>query len=166
MLEPGFANDRAVAATPSASNMLRLDNRAVFFAPPSPVTTSFVLAQKTAALGAQAALEQPSSAEDVSGNSLERLRIVKQSVSRAGLGSRAMARLVLRNDNDYPVKDIALSCAFKSRDGRLSTSRMRTIDRTVKAKSRETLPPTLVGFVNVLASDGKCALVAAARAEG
>lgn len=99
-------------------------------------------------------------------NPVERLRIVRQSIRRAGLGSRAMARLVLRNDNDYSVKDIGLRCTFKNRDGSISTSRLRTIDQTLKAKSRQTLPPTLVGFVNVMASNGKCALVAAARAAG
>ena len=154
-LEPGNAGDDLAAKIGEA-------RAALIFAPPSAVTTSFVMAQATPAPSSAATLDQLIASTDDT-KPLDRVSIVKQSMHRAGLGSRAMASLVLRNENDYAVKDIGVRCAFKSRDGHISTERVRTIDQTVSAKSRQALPPTLIGFITVVASDSKCSLVSASR---
>ncbi len=67
----------------------------------------------------------------------------------------------LRNSNDYPVKDIAISCAFSRRDGSHLTDRSRVIHDTVEMRSRKTFARVHVGFVNVNASKARCSLVAA-----
>jgi len=95
---------------------------------------------------------------------LGHLRILRQSFARGGLGSKALVTFTLRNDNDYAVKDPEIQCSFRSRDGRYSTERRRTISDIVSMKSRKTYPYVLVGFVNIKASRAKCSVLAASRA--
>jgi hypothetical protein len=94
---------------------------------------------------------------------VEGLKISSQSWRRGGLGSKALVTLTLRNGNDYPVKDIAITCAFARRDGTHLTDRTRVIHDTVSTRSRRTFARMHVGFVNINASKAKCALVAASR---
>lgn len=172
-LEPGQAQDTLNAGTLHTGTANAPDERStMIFGPPSSVTTSFVLAQATQIENASTdltaqdqALVAPDQTTAIDETQpLDRLSIVRQTIRRAGLGSRAMATLVLRNANDYPVKDIGLRCAFSRIDGQGSTERVRTIDRTLKPKSREALPPTLIGHITVMAPKGKCSLVSASRA--
>ena len=69
----------------------------------------------------------------------------------------------MRNDNDFAVKDPEIHCTFRSEDGHYATERQRTINDTVKARSRKAFPGTLIGFVNIKASKAKCSLVTASR---
>jgi len=94
---------------------------------------------------------------------LGHLRLMRQSVKRGGLGSKALVTFTLRNDNDFAVKDPEIRCSFRSKDGHYSTERRRTINDTVNAKSRKAFPPTLIGFVNIKASKAKCSLLTASR---
>jgi hypothetical protein len=82
---------------------------------------------------------------------------------RGGLGSKAIVTLTLRNNNDYPVRDIELLCSFARRDGSHLTDRKRVIPDTVNMKGRKTIENMLVGFVNINASRAKCTAVAANR---
>jgi hypothetical protein len=94
---------------------------------------------------------------------VEALKISSQSWRRGGLGSKALVTLTLRNGNDYPVKDIAITCAFARRDGTHLTDRTRVIHDTVNTRSRRTFARMHVGFVNINADKARCALVAASR---
>jgi hypothetical protein len=91
------------------------------------------------------------------------LSISSQSWRRGGLGSKALVTFTLRNNNDYAVKDIEVVCAFARRDGSHLTDRKRIIPDTVTMKSRKTFARMQLGFVNVNASQAKCAPVAASR---
>ena len=91
------------------------------------------------------------------------LKISSQSWRRGGLGSKALVTFTLRNGNDYPVKDIEISCAFARRDGSHLTDRRRIIHDTVKNNGRKTFARLHVGFVNVNADRAKCSLVTASR---
>jgi hypothetical protein len=103
--------------------------------------------------------EAPPEAAPVDG-----LKISSQSWRRGGLGSKALVTFTLRNRNDYPVKDIEISCAFTRRDGSHLTDRKRLIHDTLNMKSRKTFARLHVGFVNVNADRAKCSLVTASRA--
>jgi hypothetical protein len=92
---------------------------------------------------------------------VDRLKISSQYWRRGGLGSKALITFTLRNGNDYPVRDIAISCAFSRRDGSHLTDRSRVIHDTVNMRSRKTFAGMHVGFVNVNASKAKCSPVAA-----
>jgi hypothetical protein len=94
---------------------------------------------------------------------LDGLKISSQSWRRGGLGSNALITFTLRNNNDYAVTDIEISCAFARRDGSHLTDRSRLIHDTVNMKSRKTFARLHVGFVNVNASGAKCTLVTANR---
>jgi hypothetical protein len=91
------------------------------------------------------------------------LKISSQSWRRGGLGSKALFTFTLRNGNDYPVKDIEISCAFTRRDGSHLTDRKRLIHDTLNMNSRKTFARLHVGFVNVNADRAKCSLVNASR---
>jgi hypothetical protein len=93
-----------------------------------------------------------------------RLRILRQSFSRGGLGAKALVTFTLRNDNAFAVKDPEILCEFRSKDGSYATERRRTINDTVDMKSRKTYPYILVGFINVKASRAKCSVLTATRA--
>lgn len=93
-----------------------------------------------------------------------RVTLTKQSFSRGGLGGKALMTFTVRNANAYPVKDLEIACAFRSKDGSYATERRRLIAETVGKQSRKAFPPTLVGFVNIRAETAKCALVTASRA--
>jgi len=93
------------------------------------------------------------------------LKISSQSWRRGGLGSNALITFTLRNDNDYAVKDIEISCSFSRQDGSHLTERKRLIpDAVVNMKSRKTFARVHIGFVNIDANKVKCAPVAANRA--
>jgi hypothetical protein len=94
---------------------------------------------------------------------LDRLRISSQTWRRGGLGSKALVTFTLRNDNDYAVKDVEILCSFSRRDGSHLTDRRRVVADTVNMKSRKTFARVPVGFVNLNASQAKCALAAAQR---
>jgi hypothetical protein len=91
------------------------------------------------------------------------LKISSQYWRRGGLGSKALVTFTLRNGNDYPVKDIEISCAFARRDGSHLTDRKQTIHDTLNMKSRKTFARLHVGFVNVNADRAKCSPVTASR---
>lgn len=95
--------------------------------------------------------------------SLQGLRISSQTWRRGGLGSKALVTFTLRNDNDYAVKDVEISCAFNRRDGSHLTDRRRVLPETVDMKSRKTFAQVHIGFVNINASQAKCSAVAARR---
>ena len=92
---------------------------------------------------------------------VDRLKISSQNWRRGGLGSNALVTFTLRNNNDYAVKDIAISCAFSRRDGSHLTDRVRMLAETVNTRSRKTFARLHVGFVNINASKAKCSPVAA-----
>jgi hypothetical protein len=92
------------------------------------------------------------------------LKIASQSWRRGGLGSNAQVTFTLLNQNDYPVKDIELLCAFTRRDGSHLTDRTRILPDVVSMKSRKTFARLHVGFVNINANQAKCSLIAADRA--
>jgi hypothetical protein len=92
------------------------------------------------------------------------LKISSQSWRRGGLGSNALVTFTLRNDNNYPVKNIEIACAFSRQDGSHLTDRKRIIpDAVVDTKSRKTFAQMHIGFVNVYANKAKCAPIAASR---
>jgi hypothetical protein len=92
---------------------------------------------------------------------VEGLSISSQSWRRGGLGSNALVTLTLRNDNDFAVRDIEISCTFTRPDGSRLTDRTRLIHDTVSMKSRKTFSRLHVGFVNVNATNAQCSVVAA-----
>ena len=111
------------------------------------------------------AVQPPGPVEAQTTDPLEHLRITRQSFQRGGLGSKALITFTLRNDNDYAVNDPEILCAFRSGDGSYVTERRRIIHDTVNTKSRKTFPYTLMGFVNIKASEAKCSLLAASRGQ-
>lgn len=91
------------------------------------------------------------------------LTISGQSWRRGGLGSKAMFNFTLRNANDYPITNIAISCAFARKDGSHLTDRTRTIESPIGTKSQKRFTRLHIGFVNVNAATAKCMPLSASR---
>lgn len=91
------------------------------------------------------------------------LKISSQSWRRGGLGSNAFVTMTLRNNNEYTVKDVGISCAFLRPDGSHLTDRTRLLPGAINMKSRKTFVRLHVGFVNVNAAKAKCSLLAASH---
>jgi hypothetical protein len=127
--------------------------------------TSDVAAVETAPSGKAAEAVSPASEAQIPAMAeLGRMRISSQTWRRGGLGSKALVTFTLRNDNDYAVKDVEIVCAFARRDGSHLTDRTRVLADPVSMKSRKTFARIPVGFVNVIADQAKCSVVAARRA--
>jgi hypothetical protein len=94
---------------------------------------------------------------------VDRMKISSQSWRRGGLGSNAFVTMTLRNNNEYAVKNIDISCAFVRPDGSHLTDRARLIQDAMNMKSRKTFVRLHIGFVNVNAAKAKCSLVAASH---
>jgi len=142
------------ASRPAVSEPVHLATAAVTRAPPATVG----LAKDPSFDPATAEAITPEQPAPVDG-----LRISSQSWRRGGLGSNAFVTLTLRNTNDYPVKDIEISCAFARPDGSHLTDRTRLIRDSVNMKGRKTFTRMHVGFVNVNASKVKCSPLAASH---
>ena len=95
---------------------------------------------------------------------VDKLRISSQSWRRGGLGSKALVTFTLRNENDFPVKDIEILCSFSRSDGSHLTDRTRLIPETIDMRSRKLFARMHVGFVNVYADRAHCTPIAASRA--
>jgi hypothetical protein len=111
---------------------------------------------------ANVASPAPASAAPIAA-SVSGLKILSQHWRRAGFGSNALFTLTLRNGNDYPVKDIAISCVFSRGDGSHLTDRNQILHDTVRTRGRKTFTAVHVGFVNVNAERAKCAPTGASR---
>jgi hypothetical protein len=145
-----FALDKSVAETPTPVNVAvpqeTPPNSDAATAPRSGVTT-----QPTVAGTSDNAIPP------------DRLRILRQTFMRGGLGSKALVTLTLRNNNNFAIKDPEILCAFRSRDGHYTTERHRTLNDTIDARSRKSFPDTLIGFVNIKAQQARCSVVTASR---
>jgi hypothetical protein len=94
---------------------------------------------------------------------MDRLKLSSQSWRRGGLGSNALVSFTVRNNNDYAIRDVEISCAFARRDGGHLTDRTRLVPGIIETRSRKTFAHVHIGFVNPNANRAKCALVSASR---
>ncbi|WP_439925831.1 hypothetical protein [Nitrobacter sp. JJSN] len=93
--------------------------------------------------------------------SIDGVTVLRQSLRRGGLGSKALVTLTIRNSNDYAVNQIELVCSFRNRDGGYVTARRHTIDGVVKPNSRRTFRHMMVGFVSINANRARCSVFSA-----
>jgi len=148
---PFFAGTRQAATHPTATALAR------------PVTDTLGLA-KQARPNSTAVAFDPAVIEAIVPEQpapVDGLKISSQSWRRGGLGSNAFVTMTLRNNNEYAVKDVDISCAFLRPDGGHLTDRTRLISDVINMKSRKTFVRLHVGFVNVNATKAKCSLLAA-----
>jgi hypothetical protein len=129
-----------------------------------PIRSDMAVVEPAAPGDAAAAVSPAADVPASAAAELDRLRISSQTWRRGGLGSKALVTFTLRNDNDYAVRDVEISCAFVRRDGTPLTARSRVLPDTVSMTSRKTFARISVGYVNVNADQAKCSLVAARRA--
>ena len=146
ILDPSKAGGPQAAQQPAAPMALVLQDAQPD--PPSPETPGAATSS-----AAPAAEPQP----------VDGLTISGQSWRRGGLGSKALFNFTLRNANDYPVSNIAISCAFARKDGSHLTDRTRTLETPIGTKSQKRFTRLHIGFVNVNAATAKCVPLSASR---
>jgi len=87
---------------------------------------------------------------------LENVELVDFSWNKDGFGSVMMAKFVLRNNNDFAVKDIKIKCTHTAKSGTVIDSNTRTIYDVIKPKSQKTFRDFNMGFIHSQVDRSSC----------
>jgi zinc-ribbon domain len=87
---------------------------------------------------------------------LENVELVDFSWAKEGFGSVMLAKFVLRNNNDFAVKDIRIKCTHTAKSGTVIDSNTRTVYDLVEAKSKKTIRDFNMGFIHNQVDRSSC----------
>ena len=87
---------------------------------------------------------------------LENVELVDFSWNKGGFDSVMLAKFVLRNNNDFPVKDIKIKCTHRAKSGTVIDSNTRVIYDLIEAKSRKTIRDFNMGFIHSQVDTSSC----------
>jgi zinc ribbon protein len=90
---------------------------------------------------------------------LENVEMVDFTWNKDGFGSVMVAKFVLRNNNDFPVKDIKIKCTHYAKSGTVIDSNTRVVYDVIKAKSRKTINDFNMGFIHNQVDTSSCQVV-------
>jgi hypothetical protein len=93
------------------------------------------------------------SREDVAKENVE---LVDFSWKTGGFDNIMMATFVVRNNNDFPVKDITIQCNHSAKSGTEIDSNTKTIYETIAAKKKKTFRDFNMGFIHSQAASSRC----------
>jgi len=75
---------------------------------------------------------------------------------KSGFDNVMLATLEIKNNNDFPVKDILVECSVSAPSGTSLGSTQRTVYEAIPAKSSKTVRRFNMGLINTQASRGAC----------
>jgi len=84
---------------------------------------------------------------------------VDMSWEKGGFGSVMLATVTVRNNSDYPVKDIQIQCTHYAKSGTQIDSNTRTIFDVIPAKSTKVFPKFNMGLIHSQVESSACTLV-------
>src|SRR5215218_4144276 len=87
---------------------------------------------------------------------LEGIKIEKFSWKKGGFDNVMIATFKFRNDNDFAIKDIEVTCRHAAESGTYIDRNTRTIYQIVKAKSSRVVAEFSMGFVHSQAARSGC----------
>lgn len=96
-------------------------------------------------------------------NPATKMNIKTLSWSKSGFGTVGLVTITIENQNDFPVKDLAISCDFSANSGTKIDSAKGTIYETIKPKSSRTFKEFNIGFIHNQAQRGGCSIDSARR---
>jgi len=91
-------------------------------------------------------------------SALQNVKLVDFSWSTGGFNSVMLATFVIKNDNDFPVKDITITCTHFAQSGTEIDSNTHTIYDVVKAKKKRTFREVNMGFIHSQAASSRCGI--------
>ena len=89
----------------------------------------------------------------------ENVELVDFSWAKGGFDNVMLAKFVLRNNNDFPVKDIEVKCTHRAKSGTEIDSNSRVIYDVIEPKSRKTIKDFNMGFIHNQVESSSCAVV-------
>jgi hypothetical protein len=87
---------------------------------------------------------------------LQNVELVTFSWYKGGFDSIMMGTFVIKNNNDFAVKDITIKCTHSGKSGTEIDSNSRTIYETIKAKKKRTFRNFNMGFIHSQAASSQC----------
>ena len=96
---------------------------------------------------------------------LENVELVDFSWEKGGFDNVMLAKFVLRNDNDFPVKDIGVKCTHQAKSGTVIDSNTRVIYDVIGPKSRKTIRDFNMGLIHNQVESSSCEVVKVVEVE-
>ena len=96
---------------------------------------------------------------------LENVELVDFSWEKAGFDNVMLAKFVLRNNNDFPVKDIEVKCTHRAKSGTEIDSNSRVIYDVIEPKSGKTIKDFNMGFIHNQVESSSCQVVEVVKVE-
>jgi hypothetical protein len=90
---------------------------------------------------------------------LRNVHITKFSWEKGGFDNVMIANFTIRNDNDFPVKDIGIKCTHEGKSGTEIDSNSRTIYEVIKPKSKKSFHDFNMGLIHQQAARSGCQVV-------
>jgi hypothetical protein len=90
---------------------------------------------------------------------LQNVELVKFSWSTGGFDNIMMATFVIKNKNDFAVKDISLKCTHTAKSGTEIDSNTRTIYEVIQPSKTRTFRDFNMGFIHSQASASRCQII-------
>jgi len=75
---------------------------------------------------------------------------------KTGFGSIMEASFVIQNDNDFPVKDIEITCNHFAQSGTNIDSNTRTLYQSISAHHKLSVPNFSMGFIHSQVNNTHC----------
>jgi hypothetical protein len=94
---------------------------------------------------------------------LQNVHLVNFSWSTGGFENIMMANFLIRNNNDFAIKDITVKCVHAGKSGTTIDSNTRTIYDSINAKSSKTFRDFNMGFIHSQAATSQCSLSSVVR---
>jgi len=85
--------------------------------------------------------------------------------TKTGFDNIMEATFVVKNDSDYPVKDLEITCRHSANSGTKVDSNTRTIYEIVKSHAKRRFPKFNMGFIHSQATKSSCKITDFAIAE-
>lgn len=79
--------------------------------------------------------------------------------NKSGFGSVMMAKLIIKNKNDFEVKDLVVKCDLFGNSGSRIGTATKTVYESVPAKTAKTINDVNMGFINSQTSSTSCGIV-------
>jgi hypothetical protein len=100
-----------------------------------------------------AASPPPPSREETA---LNNTKLVDFSWSKGGFDNVMLATFVIKNNNDFPIKDITVKCTHSAKSGTEIDSNTHTIYDTIKPHKKRTFREVNMGFIHSQAASSGC----------
>ena len=109
--------------------------------------------QTSSGSGVSSYTPTPPSREEIARQNVE---LVSFEWQKGGFGSVMLADFTVRNKNDFPVKDITITCIHSGNSGTEIDRNTKTIYEIIKPQKKRTFREVSMGFIHSEATRSRC----------